>query len=110
MTELWERMLPSIGILALIALWVLVMLCGASFFRRRLPDAPTLSQWNPAYVRLGLILFMAFVGVLVAERQALSASLRLWVGLVGGFFGFVVETLWRRYDRRYPPPGGPNGR
>lgn len=93
------------GILALIALWLFLMLAGASYFSRGLPEGPWPTRWNPYVVRVGMALLLGGVGLLVAERKGLEPSLQIWVGVAGAVFGLLVERGLRRFERRFPARG-----
>jgi len=110
MFDVLSKIAPSVGIVALIALWVFLMLVAASYFHRYVPEVSGPAQWNPGLVRVGMVLLMAIIGALVAERQALPRGHHTWVGLAGGLLGLLIEWLWRVVDRRLPPPGTPSER
>jgi uncharacterized membrane protein len=92
--------MQAVGILALISLWVLVMLCGMSYFAAKMPDAPSPSRWKPTFMRLGTVLFLAAVGKLIAERNGVHPSYQTWVILSGALAGIVVDFTWRFVTRR----------
>lgn len=99
MTEAITALAPSVGIVALIVLWVFLMLVGASYFHRHVPEVSGPSRWHPGVMRVGMALAMGAVGVLVADRQGLPPGLHLWVGIAGALLGLLAEWLWRKADR-----------
>lgn len=99
--DVLRHLLPALGILALIALWVLAMLCGMSFFSSRMPDAPSPTRWQPRLMRSGLVLFMGLVGAMVAQRNGVWPGYHLWVAAVGGALGLAVDLVWRRLAARF---------
>jgi len=98
--ETLHHIMPALGILGLIALWILAMLCGMSYFSAKMPDAPSPTRWKPAVVRIGMVAFMALVGILVAQRNGVWPDYHLLVGLVGAVAGLLVDLLWRVFTFR----------
>jgi len=98
--ETLRHITPALGILGLIALWILAMLCGMSYFSSKMPDAPSPARWKPAIARTGMVAFMALVGILVAQRNGVWPDYHLLVGLVGAAAGLLVDLLWRVFTSR----------
>jgi len=110
MLDALRQLAPSAGIVAVIALWVFGMLVVSSYFHRFVPEVSAPSRWNPAFLRLGLVLVLAILAALVGERQGLPPGLQSWLGLFGGALGYLAERLWRRIDARMRRSDRPESR